>query len=306
MKGLYANRSPLYQTGVLFTLILTGFAISSCLIFCVVLVKSMISGKLEVDLLDQSVGLLQITQFVSAILMFLLPALCTAWLCSKHPKDFLSIRAYPDSRLLIIICITTLLLSPTVSLTGYFNAKIQLPSSMEAIETWMKSSEDRAYLLIQQMIAAKGVFMFVLNLIVIAVTAAVTEEFLFRGALQPIIQRKIQNHHLTIWIVAAIFSAIHFQFYGFIPRLILGSYLGYLLYWTKNIWVPVFAHFFHNAVAFIGMSDASLKDHPFFSDDISPDDIRWLSITAGVCLLLFFVLLRLLFRSKFGRMPDTV
>jgi len=288
MKGIYASRSPLYQTGVLFALMLTGLAISSFISVCIVLVISMTSGKLEVDLLDHSVGLLQFIQFISAIFMFFLPALFTAWLCSEQPKNLLSIRSYPGFGMLIMIAITTLLLSPTVSLTGYMNAKIQLPASMEAVETWMKSSEDRAYALIQTMIATKGVLAFIINLIVIAVAAGVTEEFFFRGALLPIIQRKTQNHHLTVWIIAILFSAIHFQFYGFIPRMILGAYLGYLLYWTKNIWIPVFAHFFHNAVALIGMSDDSLKDHPFFSDDISPADIRWLSIAAGVGLVLFF------------------
>jgi membrane protease YdiL (CAAX protease family) len=99
--------------------------------------------------------------------------------------------------------------------------------------------------------------------------------------------QKINNHHVVIWIVAILFSAIHLQFYGFVPRMILGAYLGYLVYWTKNIWVPVFAHFFHNAVAFIGMSSDSLKDNAFFADEIAPEDIRWLSITACICLIAF-------------------
>ena len=287
MKGINANRSPLYQIGVLFAMMLTGLALSTFIIFFIVLVISMASGELDFDLLNRSVGLLQTAQFISAVFVFLLPALFTACLCSEQPKGFLSIGAYPDFRLLIIICVMTILLSPAVSLTGYFNAKIQLPASMEALETWMKASEDQAYSLIQKMITAKGAFSYIINLMVIAVAAGITEEFLFRGALLPIIQRKIRNHHLAVWIVAAIFSAIHFQFYGFIPRMILGAYLGYLLIWTKNIWVPVFAHFFHNAVAVIGMSDATLKDHPYFSDDFAPEDIRWLSITAGVGLLLF-------------------
>jgi len=288
MKGIYANRSPLYQTGVLFALMLTGLALSTFISVFIVLVMSISSGELETDALNQSVGFLQSIQFISAVFTFLLPALFTAWLCSEQPKEFLSIRSLPSVWLFIIVCLTTLLLAPTVSLTSYFNAKIQLPASMEALETWMKSAEDQAYSLIQKMIAAKGVFSYIINLIVIAVAAGVTEEFLFRGALLPIIQRKLQNHHLAIWIVAVIFSAIHFQFYGFIPRMILGAYLGYLVYWTKNIWVPVFAHFFYNAFAFIGMSDTTLKDHPFFSDDFAAEDIRWLSITAGVCLILFF------------------
>jgi membrane protease YdiL (CAAX protease family) len=166
----------------------------------------------------------------------------------------------------------------------------------------MKSTEELANSLIQRIVAEKGVLAFIINLIVIAVVAGVTEEFLFRGALLHIVRQKIKNYHIAIWIVAILFSAIHFQFYGFIPRMILGAYLGYLVYWTKNIWVPVFAHFFHNAVSFIGMSSDSLRDNAFFADEIAPEDIRWLSITAGICLIAFIYCMR--FILKFQQFPQ--
>ncbi|HMR19324.1 MAG TPA: CPBP family intramembrane metalloprotease, partial [Sphingobacterium sp.] len=59
--------------------------------------------------------------------------------------------------------------------------------------------------------------------------------------------RMLNNHHLAIWITAVVFSAIHFQFYGFFPRLLLGAFFGYMMAWTQNIWVPVVAHFINNA-----------------------------------------------------------
>ncbi len=287
MKGIFANRSALFQTGILFVMMLTGFIFSTFVMSVISLAVGLISGNLEVGAMQQSVWLLQSTQFISALFLFLFPALATAWLCSEQPKDFLFLHAFPDIRLLSLICLTTLLLSPTVSVTGYFNEQIRLPASMAAIEEWMKSAEEYAGMLVQKMISEKGAVAFVVNLIVIAVAAGVTEEFLFRGALLRIVQQKIQNHHVAIWLVAIIFSAIHFQFYGFIPRLILGAYLGYLVYWTKNIWVPVFAHFLHNAVAFVGMSSDSLKDTALFSEEIATEDIRWMSITAGICLIAF-------------------
>jgi membrane protease YdiL (CAAX protease family) len=158
---------------------------------------------------------------------------------------------------------------------------------MTAVEEWMKSTEEHANSLIRKIISEKGVIAFIFNLIVIAIAAAVTEEFLFRGALLRIIQRKTQNYHLAIWIVAIVFSAIHFQFYGFVPRLLLGAYLGYLVYWTKNIWIPIVAHFFYNAVALTGMSSESLNENALFAEEVAPKDLQWLSITAGICLLAF-------------------
>jgi len=188
-------------------------------------------------------------------------------------------------------------LSPMVSLTGYFNSQIHLPESMAAIEEWIKSTEEIAEALIQQLIAEKGVVAFIINFFVIAVVAGVTEEFLFRGALQHIMLQKIKNHHMAIWIVAILFSAIHLQFYGFIPRMLLGAYLGYLVYWTKNIWVPVFAHLIHNAAAFIGMSSDTLKENAIFADEIPPEDIQWLSIITCICLIAFVYCIKFVRRS---------
>ena len=136
------------------------------------------------------------------------------------------------------------------------------------------------------------------NIVVIAVLASVTEEFIFRGALFSILRKSIRNPHVTIWLIAVIFSAIHFQFFGFLPRMLLGAYLGYLLYWTKNIWIPVTAHFLHNATAVVAMSNDSLKEKPLFAEEIAPGDVGWLSMTAVVCLVFFAGCLRMIYRTK--------
>ena len=299
MKGISIDRSPLYKAGVLVAMMFVGFFIAQILVVFIFIATS--ANPLEnmvVDPLSQPVWALQTIQFTSSVFTFLLPAFITAWLCSNQIKDFLSIRAFPDMRLLAVICLATLLLSPTVSLTGYFNSQIHLPESMAAIEEWMKAMEEDAEALLQKMITGKGIITFVINLFVIAVVAGVTEEFLFRGALLQIIRQKIKNHHIAIWVVAILFSAIHLQFYGFIPRMILGAYLGYLVYWTKNIWVPVFAHFFHNAVSFIGLSNESLKDNALFADEIASEDILWFTIIACICLIAFVYCIK--FANRFN------
>ena len=90
------------------------------------------------------------------------------------------------------------------------------------------------------------------NLFMIAVLPAIGEEFIFRGVFQKILYNLIKNNHLAVWMTAFIFSAIHLQFYGFIPRLILGLAFGYLFLWSRTIWLPVIAHFVNNAVPTIG------------------------------------------------------
>ncbi len=75
------------------------------------------------------------------------------------------------------------------------------------------------------------------------------EEFLFRGVIQRLFTEWTRNRHVGIWIAAFLFSFIHFQFYGFLPRFLLGLYFGYLLVWSSSIWVPVTGHFINNGVA---------------------------------------------------------
>jgi membrane protease YdiL (CAAX protease family) len=84
-----------------------------------------------------------------------------------------------------------------------------------------------------------------------ALFPALFEEFFFRGTLQPFFTKWFMNKHLAIMVTAFIFSAIHFQFYGFIPRFLLGIYLGYLLIWGKSLWLPIIAHFIHNTISLI-------------------------------------------------------
>ena len=287
------KRSPLVQAGVLLAMMFVGLFISQIIAaFIFIATSANPFGNMVVDPLNQPVWALQAAQFLSSVCTFLLPAFITSWICSNQPKDYLYIQGFPNIRILAVVCLTTFLLSPVVSLTGYFNAQMHLPQSLAAIEEWIKSTEELADALVQKMMAGKGIITFVINLFVIAFVAGVTEEFLFRGALLNIIRQKIKNPHVAIWIVAIVFSAIHLQFYGFVPRMILGAFLGYLVYWTHNIWVPVFAHFIYNAFAFIGMTNNSLKDNALFTDEIAPEDIRWLSITAGLCLIAFFYCIR--------------
>jgi membrane protease YdiL (CAAX protease family) len=92
-----------------------------------------------------------------------------------------------------------------------------------------------------------------LNLVMIALIPALGEELLFRGIIQRIFTDWSKNVHAGIWISAALFSAMHMQFYGFIPRLLLGVLLGYMLVWSGSLWLPILAHFFNNASAVIAI-----------------------------------------------------
>jgi hypothetical protein len=125
---------------------------------------------------------------------------------------------------------------------------------------------------------------------------AIGEELLFRGVLQKLIQKMTGSSHWAIWITATLFSALHLQFFGFLPRLLLGALFGYLLEWTGTLWLPILAHFINNAsgviVFFItgeGL-ESDKPDTPIFNNSVF--------LGALVCGVVVWLLLRYLYSKK--------
>lgn len=136
---------------------------------------------------------------------------------------------------------------PLMEKIGEWNANMNFPDSLKGIETWMRVQEESSSELIKKVVMVDHLGLLLVNIIVMAVFPAVAEEYYFRGALMDIFGRLFKNIHVTIWVTAIIFSAIHIQFLGFFPRMILGAFFGYMLVWTNNIWVPIVGHFVNNA-----------------------------------------------------------
>jgi len=141
-----------------------------------------------------------------------------------------------------------LLFGPLMALVSDWNMQMKLPESLRGIEAWMRAQEDSMARVTERLLMTDSVGNLLLNLLVIALLPAIGEEFFFRGALHNIFKRLFRNRHVAVWVGAAVFSAVHVQFYGFLPRLLLGAFFGYLLVRTRNIWAPVLAHFANNAV----------------------------------------------------------
>ncbi len=127
-----------------------------------------------------------------------------------------------------------------------WNTSMQLPEFLSGVEAWMKSSEEAAAKITEFMTQFNSTGDFIVALFVIAVLPALGEELVFRGLIQTELQRGFKNPHVAIWISAIMFSAIHMQFYGFIPRMMLGALFGYLYFWSGNMIYPIAAHFFQN------------------------------------------------------------
>jgi membrane protease YdiL (CAAX protease family) len=286
LKGIYADKSALFQLYILLLLVLGGLILASFITTIPLLLLQGIDGSQKGIAFDPS--LMRISQFISAVGTFLLPACFFAWLCSNQPKRYLSIGKLPTLEVLALTFLSMFLINPAISLTGLLNQQMELPSFMEGIEHWMRTREDEAERLTLLLLSEKGIGALLANLLVVALTAGITEEFLFRGAFQRILERWTSNPHWVIWIAACLFSAFHMQFYGFLPRMLLGAYFGYLLYWSRNIWIPVFAHFTNNAFAVICMSDEQLKQNEFISGEVTAPNLLPYIVMAVIGLVLFY------------------
>ena len=194
----------------------------------------------------------------------------------------------PDWRIFLWAILVVLVGMPLLEFIIQWNQNINLPAGFEDLERWMKNSEDQMSQLTRFLLNFQSPVDFGIGLAVIAGMAALGEEIFFRGVLQSLFERYIGNSHVAVWVAAAIFSFIHFQFYGFFPRLFLGAFFGYLYVWFRTIWVPIVAHFFNNGW--------TLTMHYMYQQkqiDIDPEQmgtlIPWWSALVSLILVAFYV-----------------
>lgn len=183
--------------------------------------------------------------FIQFLSLFLIPSLLYAYFSDPNPKSYLGLRK-PSSAIYWILGILALTLSlPFVEFIGSLNQKL---ASGEWVPQWMRSSEEEAGKQIRFMIEKRTIGEYVQNLFFIAVLAGVGEELFFRGILQRLFIRLTGNAWIGIIIAATLFSAFHFQFFGFFPRLFLGILLGAVYWFSGSLWTAILAHFFYDAL----------------------------------------------------------
>jgi uncharacterized protein len=181
-----------------------------------------------------------------SIFSFLLSAV--VFLKFFEGKSLASLQTNPRIKPLSLVLATLITLSimPFTSLLIEWNAQLKFPAFLAEFEKWASQKEDVLKGLTLYLTNFQSIGEFLLGLVVVAVIPAVGEELLFRG----LIQRKLAeflNIHVAIWLAGIIFSAIHMQFYGFVPRLLLGVMFGYFYFWSGNLWVAILGHFVNNA-----------------------------------------------------------
>ncbi len=223
---------------------------------------------------------IRIILFLNQLLLFVLPSIAYGiWKYKSKLLTGLKLSKFPEGNNILYAILIVLTAFPFVMLIMWLNQQIPITESMLEMEE--KAAETTKYLLTMN---SKGEFLF--TLFIVAVTPAIGEELMFRGVLQPMFEKLFQNGHIAVWITAILFSAIHFQMQGFLPRMFLGAILGYFFLYTRNLWLPIIAHFIFNGSQVIGQYAGQIEvENPEmnFSDIIIP------SLVSGVILTLLVI-----------------
>ena len=201
------------------------------------------------NLTDSSVSILKYFQIVNQVGVFIVPAILFAWLNDKDIKGYLRLSFKIDIRFYILGILIIFTLLPLVNWLLEINNDLVLPRSLDGLEQWFREMEEEAALITEAFLKTETITGLVYNLFIVAFLASVAEELLFRGVLVRVFTEWTGNIHAGVILPAVLFSALHLQFYGFLPRVVLGVVLGYLFVRSGSLMVPVLVHFVNNGLA---------------------------------------------------------
>ena len=263
----YLARSPLNKGLFFLLLVISGASISWFVGFVIselflgiplVTQPSLLDNIADPDLLPA----LRTMQILQAFGMLIIPSVL--YIYFSAPKNGLRSVFSEPSRQPVLISIAFFLVAfPLVNFLADWNSSWEIPSKFG---NWLVGKEEQTGSLTKMFLDMPTVWHLMLNLTMIAILPALGEELVFRGIIQKGLYR-LGNPHVAIWLTAILFSAVHMQILGFVPRMLMGVAMGYLFLWSGNLWYPIIAHLTNNAVAVTlsygiqhGMIDSHLED----------------------------------------------
>lgn len=265
-----------------------------------VVVASIFYGfGIPANALDQA-AYYRILQSFGSVGTFMLPPLFFSYLSERKWFSYNRMNKAPGYTMSNIVIVMSLVLLPIVWILADWNEGWKLPEALAGLDEWMRRMDEQNSELVKLMTRDSRIGILLINIFVMAVLPAVGEELMFRGTVQPFLQKWTKSPHWAIWIAAFIFSAIHFQISGFIPRMLIGAYLGYLCYWSGSLWLPILAHFMHNSMSIL--TDFIMLRRGFDVDNLNYTDIHGWKYILGVSIILAIGGIYLLWRNR--RIPE--
>ncbi len=231
--------------------VLVGNVIAVALVAAIYGVE-MVMGIVQLDFSKPgAAGALWILQLVGTTLPLLITPLLFAKVIVKQTGEYLKPSfKFPWQLLLLVFCVM-LVSSPLIEFLGAINKRMVLPEYLKAVQDWMRESEDKAQQLLSILLKMDSIWSVIVNVLAIGLLTAIVEELTFRGCLQTIFLKWFGNVHVAVWVTGILFSAFHMEFFGFLPRLLLGVLFGYFTAWSGSVWPAIWAHFLNNGTAVV-------------------------------------------------------
>jgi uncharacterized protein len=238
----------------------------------------------------QSIAILKYFQVVQSFGLFIIPPVIIAWFLHGKPAVFLRFKGFPVVKMILLVIAIVYFADPLINWLTETNSKLSLPHWMNSVQTWMQETEEQADKITKAFLSTQSTSDLFINLFVIGILPAVGEELLFRGVVQQLFKKIFGNAHAAIWVSAALFSALHLQFFGFLPRMILGAMFGYMLEWSGTLWLPIIAHFVNNATAVLAyyFADKGIIGSDLENIGTSSDGTSYLVLISLGFLFIFF------------------
>ncbi len=254
MKELFSPNSPYAR--VMLTLFVciacflgTAF-VSYLLVIPIFDINFFELSQLSSNLSDtKSVEILKFLQLFQSVGLFILSSFIIAWILNEKLLHYTYANLLPKFKIALLAVLLIITVMPAINLLTVLNARLDLPDYFNSLENWMKSTEATAAKVTEAFLITNSISDLLFNILLMAIIPAIGEELLFRGVLLRQLNNWFNNMHWAIIVSAIIFSAIHMQFYGFVPRMVLGIVFGYLVFWSGSLWTAVIAHFINNFMA---------------------------------------------------------
>lgn len=215
--------------------------------FILLFIVSMVAALLQGDDVT-STRFMRIATVAQDLFVFIVPALIAAIAVTRLPATFLCLDVKPRLRHTLFACLILVASIPAMDWIVYLNQSVHFPESLSGIEETLRKMESDADSAVYGLFGNYSVGDIIMSILIVGVLTGLAEELFFRGALQNLFASARMKKHLAVWLAAVIFSFMHFQFFGFIPRVLLGAYFGYLLWWTGSVWAPIIVHALNNSL----------------------------------------------------------
>lgn len=294
-KGLLYNSSPVSKLLFLVLIAVVSFGVT---FFIGSLAALLIFHVSPLDLPSVfeniyepgNLHILKYFQILQTVGLFIFPPFIAAWFYSSTPLLYLRLNKKTSFELFFVAGLAMLLALPVINFLAELNSRMNLPEFLSGIESWMKEKEVAAEQLTKLFVKSDSISDYFVNMVMIAILPAIGEELLFRGMIQRLFSDGFKSVHWGIIVASFLFSAFHLQFYGFIPRMLLGVFLGYIFVWSGNIWVPVFAHFVNNGAAVTAyyLLNESTVTKTLEEMGTTPDTLVFTILSAVIVGLLLF------------------